>query len=100
MKTIWIFLEVLTHCMGQSIIHPITGTCQLGNPAPIKISPIPWWGSIAILILGIASWITAEVMHSTGLVEAARAMVYLPLGNIFGMSVEITRKVVNSERHK
>jgi len=50
------------------------------------MSPIPWWGSIAVLVLGIASWIISATCGVQGLDEAARAMVYIPLGNIFGMT--------------
>jgi len=75
------------HCMAQAVRHPRT-PIALGNPGETS-SPIPWWGSGAILVVGIVSWVISECFGITGLDEAARAMVYIPLGNIFGMTVKL-----------
>ncbi len=73
--------------MGQAIRHPRTPVV-LKNPGRTT-SPIPWWGSVAVLLIGIASWSVGEIYGITGLDEAGRAMVYLPLGNLFGMTVRV-----------
>jgi len=88
----WLLLKVAAYCMYQSLRHPRTEIIEAVNPIPIKQSPIPWWGSISILIIGIASWCLSTTFNITGLDEAARAMVYIPLGNIFGMSLSTTQR--------
>lgn len=92
-KSPWLLLEVAAHCIYQSLRHPRTELLQTGNPIPIKQSPIPWWGSITVLVIGILSWCMSAAFNITGLDEAARAMVYVPLGNIFGMSLNTTQKM-------
>ena len=89
MKTTYLVLTIMAHCVYQSLRHPRTTITQVANPKPIIQSPIPWWGSIGILILGIVAWIGGDALGIDGLCEAARAMVYIPLGNIFGMSFNI-----------
>jgi hypothetical protein len=93
-----IVVTVLFHCAYQSLRHPLTPICQIANPTPIIQSPIPWWGSIGVILLGICSWISGDVWHITGLTEAARAMVYIPLGNIFGMSLNVAGQVRSHRR--
>lgn len=88
-----VYFEVLGHCLWSSVRHPRTTITQSANPLPIIQSPIPWWGSIGILIIGILSWIASAAWDIHGLDEAARALVYIPLGNIFGMSLNVTNKV-------
>jgi len=48
-------LKEAGYCMGQAVRHPWTPIVLL-NPGGTT-SPIPWWGSGAILIVGIASWV-------------------------------------------
>lgn len=90
LKTI---LEVAGHCLYQSLRHPRSTITQLSNPVPMEVSPIPWWGSVAILILGIVSWCLAYYWGINGLAEASRAMVYCPLMHIFDMSWFLAKKV-------
>lgn len=66
---------------------------QDANPKPITMSPTPWWGSVIILVIGIISWCLSAYFNIDGLDEAGRAMVYIPLGNIFGMGLAITGRV-------
>lgn len=80
-------LKEAGYCMVQAVRHPRT-LIVLSNPGETT-SPIPWWGSGAILIVGIVSWVISACFGITGLDEAARAMVYIPLGNIFGMTVKL-----------
>jgi hypothetical protein len=91
-------LQIAGHCIHQSIRHPRTDIKQVANPRPINASPIPWWGSVGILIVGIASWVCATCIGIAGLDEAARAMVYIPLGNIFGMTLQIQRTMNDHDR--
>ncbi len=74
-------------CIKQAVRHPRT-TIVYGNPGPVS-SPIPWWGSVCVLLIGIIAWSFAAKFSVTGLDEAARAMVYIPLGNIFGMTLQL-----------
>ena len=61
---------------------------QLGNsPQSKEMSPIPWWGSVLVIIAGIACWVIGGCLNITGLDEAGRALVYIPLGSLFGMSL-------------
>jgi len=73
--------------MGQALRHPRT-PIALKNPGR-PMSPIPWWVSITVLVIGIASWSIGALCGISGLDEAGRAMVYLPLGNLFGMTVRV-----------
>lgn len=71
------------YCVKVAVRHPRT-PIMLPNPGK-AVSPIPWWGSITVLILGIISWCIAEALSVNGLDEASRAMVYIPLTNMFNM---------------
>ncbi len=57
------------------------------SPELRQQSPIPWYGSILLIVIGIACWITGAVIEVPGLDEAGRALVYIPLGNLFGMTL-------------
>ena len=57
------------------------------SPELRKTSPIPWWGSILVIIVGVASWVAGACLNVAGLDEAGRALVYIPLGSLFGMSL-------------
>jgi len=80
------FLAVCGHCLYSALRNPRSVITQVGNPLPLQQSPIPWWGSIAVLLMGIVSWCLSAHYGISGLGEAARAMVYIPLGNIFGLT--------------
>ena len=61
---------------------------QLGNSPQMKeMSPIPWWGAVLVIIVGIACWVMGGCLGIVGLDEAGRALVYIPLGSLFGMSL-------------
>lgn len=85
------FTKIAWYCLRNAIRHPRTPIENIvGNPVPVpRQSPIPWWGSAALILLGIISWCFGAHFGISGLDEAARAMVYIPLGNIFGMSMAI-----------
>ena len=57
------------------------------SPEAREQSPIPWYGSILLIVIGIACWISGAVIEVPGLDEAGRLLVYIPLGNIFGMTL-------------
>ncbi|MBA7698482.1 hypothetical protein ES703_107159 [subsurface metagenome] len=57
------------------------------SPDPRQESPIPWWGSVVVIILGIICWVLGAGLEVPGLDEAGRALVYIPLGSLFGMSL-------------
>jgi len=86
----------LFYGVGRAVAHPRTPIVYrniAGNPPRIRQeSPIPWWGSVGVILIGVACWIASSTFQITGLDEAARAMVYVPLGNLFGMSLR--REVV------
>jgi hypothetical protein len=102
----------LIYAITQAIRHPMTpitygycseckvrvvpnsGDCPVckkklkENPETRKESPIPWWGSVACILIGIGAWIISACLTVPGLDETARALVYLPLGNLFGLSIK------------
>ncbi len=80
-------LKEAGYCLVQSLKHPRT-QIALSNPGG-TVSPIPWWGSGSILVIGIITWILLAFLKIPEMTEPARAMVYLPLGNIFGMTIKI-----------
>lgn len=57
------------------------------SPDPRQQSPVPWWGSVMVIVIGIVCWILGAGFEVPGLDEAGRALVYVPLGNLFGMSM-------------
>lgn len=57
------------------------------SPERRQQSPIPWYGSIAVIILGIICWVLGAGVPIPGLDEAGRALVYIPLGNMFGLTL-------------
>lgn len=57
------------------------------SPDTRRESPVPWWGAMLCIVLGIASWIASACLEIAPLGEAARIMVYAPLGQMFGISL-------------
>ena len=58
------------------------------SPDSRQESPVPWYGAIAVIILGIICWVLGASIPVAGLDEAGRALVYVPLGSLFGMSLQ------------
>jgi len=58
------------------------------SPDHKQASPVPWWGSVGVIIIGIICWVLGASIPVAGLDEAGRALVYLPLGNLFGLSIK------------
>jgi len=69
---------------------PKCGEKVEGSPDPRNESPIPWWGSMLCIVVGIGAWIASALLNITPLGEAARLLVYAPLGQLFGMSLRKT----------
>jgi len=75
-------------------LHPNEKECpkcgaQLGHSPEVREeSPVPWWGAVVCIIIGIGAWIASAALQIGGLDEAARALVYIPLGSLFGMSLK------------
>jgi len=75
-------------------LHPNEQECpkcgtQIGHSAQVREeSPVPWWGAVLCIIIGISAWIASACWEVSGLDEAARALVYIPLGSLFGMSLK------------
>jgi len=103
--------KFLIYALSQALRHPLTpvsyrycpacrqylsrGKVQcpncgkrLGNsPKEKEMSPIPWWGAVLVMVVGVASWVAGSCFNIVGLDEAGRALVYIPLGSLFGMSI-------------
>ena len=58
------------------------------SPENRQESPAPWWAAIICIAIGIGSWVASAILNIPGLDEAARALVYIPLGSLFGMSLK------------
>ncbi|MBA7552316.1 hypothetical protein ES705_44874 [subsurface metagenome] len=51
-------------------------------------SPVPWWGSIVCILIGIGAWIASALLDIVPMAEAARILVYAPIGHLFGLSLQ------------
>lgn len=61
---------------------------KVGHSVEVRQQPqIPWYGSVLLIIIGVACWLTGAVVEVPSLVEAGHALVYIPLGNLFGMAL-------------
>jgi uncharacterized protein YlaI len=57
------------------------------SPELRQQSPMPWYGSVLIICIGIVCWILGALIDIPGLDEAGRALIYFPLGNLFGLTL-------------
>ena len=111
MKSINAVPKFLIYAVSQAIRHPKTPityfycpeckVCLAANskecpvchkkarnsPEVRRESPIPWWGSVMVIVLGIACWCVGAHLNIASLDEAGRALVYIPMGSLFGMSL-------------
>ena len=111
MKQIKTVPRFIAYALSQAIRHPATPVSytycpecklclfnnqkqcpgcakQIGNSPQMKeLSPIPWWGAVLVIIVGVACWVMGNCLDIVGLDEAGRALVYIPLGSLFGMSL-------------
>jgi len=111
MKTLNSPPKFLIHAMWKAIRHPRTPItylycpdCKLrfhpnekecpkchskvgSSPEPRQESPIPWWGSVLVICIGIIVIVVGAKFNIPGADRLGDALVYLPLGNLFGMSL-------------
>lgn len=111
MKTLKTVPKFMVYALFQAIRHPSTPVTylycpecrqyllngekvcpgcgkKLGNSPQLKeMSPIPWWGAVLVIVVGIGCWVIGSWLDIAGLDEAGRALVYIPLGSLFGMSI-------------
>ncbi|MBA7655290.1 hypothetical protein ES703_63194 [subsurface metagenome] len=57
------------------------------NPGNRQESPVPWWCAMLCILMGVGVWIVSALLNISPLGEAARFLVYVPLGHLFGMSL-------------
>ena len=58
------------------------------SPENRQESPIPWWGSIIVICLGIIVLIVGGIWSIPGLDRLGDVLVCIPLGHLFGMSLQ------------
>lgn len=83
------------HCQDCKIRFPASASecpkChdKVGSsPDPGQESPVPWYGCVTLIIIGAAIWGWSAACNIAGISELGRILVYLPLGNLFGMSLQ------------
>lgn len=93
MKRLRRTFHIMAYCIWCSIRHPGQAVCYtVGNPFTVPPqSPVPWVVSVGVVFMGIASWCIGEKWDISGLAEASRAMVYIPLSYMFGKSSELAK---------
>lgn len=83
-------LRIMGYCMLKSVSASDRIIKYTGNPISMPPQPaVPWLISLIVIFFGIASWCVGEKWDITGLSEAARAMVYIPLSYMFGKSTAL-----------
>lgn len=111
MKTLPVF-HFLIYCVIKSVRYPRTPiayfycpSCKIRFPAssrecpkcgdkvesspdPRKESPIPWYGSVGVILIGVGTAIASGLLSLVWLQEVSRALIYIPLGSLFGMSLQ------------
>ena len=111
MKTLNSPVKFMVYAVYQAIRHPRTPIsyyvcgcgCRFPNsakecpkcgdkvehsPDPKNESPIPWWGSVGVILVGVGVCITGACFGLPALDRVGDALVFIPLGNIFGMSLK------------
>lgn len=58
------------------------------SPENRRESPLPWYGSVILIIIGAAIWGWSAACDIVGISELGRILVYIPLGNLFGLSLK------------
>ncbi|MBA7506589.1 hypothetical protein ES706_05281 [subsurface metagenome] len=58
------------------------------SPDPKQESPVPWYGSVILIVAGAAIWGCSAAFHIAGVDELGRILVYIPMGSLFGMSLQ------------
>lgn len=83
------------HCTACGVsLSPFSEQCPLchallGNsPKSRSGSPVPWWGCVGVIIIGVATWVLSACLEISSLAEVGRVLVYFPLGHLFGISIK------------
>ncbi len=58
------------------------------SPEHREQSPIPWWGSVAIMGIGVGVCVSGACFNLPVLDRVGDALVFIPLGNLYGMSIK------------
>lgn len=58
------------------------------SPDEKRESPVPWYVSVIVILAGIGAWVASACLEIPGLDEAGRVLVYIPLGSLFGLSLQ------------
>ncbi len=58
------------------------------SPDPRQEPPLPWYGSILLITVGAAIWGWSAACQIGGIGELGRVLVYIPMGSLFGMSLQ------------
>lgn len=112
MKTLNSPPKFLIYSVIRAVRHPLTpityyycSSCKLrfnvnekecpkchekvgSSPENKQESAIPWWGSMLCIIIGISAWIASALLNIIPMGEAARLLVYAPIGHLFGLSLK------------
>ena len=67
---------------------PKCGDKVNSSPENMQESPIPWYGCVILIVVGAAIWGWSAACHIEGIDELGRILVYIPIGNLFGMSLQ------------
>lgn len=111
MKTLNSPLKFMIYAVLRAVLHPRTpityyycSSCKLrfnskerkcpkcgdkveSSPDPRQESPIPWWGSVIVICIGVTVLVVGAKWSIPGLDRLGDALVFMPLGNLFGMSI-------------
>ncbi len=67
---------------------PKCGDKVESSPDPRQESPVPWWGSVIVICLGIIVVVIGAVWSLPALERLGDYLVGIPLGNLFGLSLQ------------
>ena len=73
---------------ASSTACPKCGDKVESSPDPRQESPIPWYGSVGVIVIGVGAGIASALLSIVWLQEVSRALIYIPLGSLFGMSLQ------------
>jgi len=59
----------------------------MASPGRKEIQPLPWYGSIILILVGATIWGWSAACNIAGITELGRVLVYIPIGHLFGMSL-------------
>ncbi len=79
--------ECRVRLAGNAEECPRCGKEAKRSPEVRQESAMPWYGSVLVIVIGIGCWVVTDHFQIKGLNEAGRALVYIPLGSLFGMSL-------------